>query len=84
MSRVSFLYLGPGALESSEPTREALDRTTWELLVTATQIRRARAYVPRKGKWCSSCDFRPLCRETSPQPGGEEAAGLWTQSGGEV
>ncbi|MEE8473051.1 MAG: PD-(D/E)XK nuclease family protein [Dehalococcoidia bacterium] len=84
VSRVSFLYLGSGALESSEPTRKALDRTTWELLVTATQIGRARAYGPRKGKWCSSCDFRPLCRETSPHPGGEEEGVLWTLSGGEV
>ena len=65
VSRVSFLYLSLNVVDSIEPTKADLDRTTWELLVTAARIKRVRSYPARRGRWCSSCDFAPLCRKPS-------------------
>jgi putative RecB family exonuclease len=70
VSRVSFLYLGSGAVDSAEPTQAELDHTTWELLVTADRIKKARSYPAQKGKWCSGCDFSPICKGSSLGGGG--------------
>jgi putative RecB family exonuclease len=61
VSRVSYLYLLPGTLESRQLDGKSLDKTTWELLRIAKEIRAEKSYPPNPGPACAGCDFAPIC-----------------------
>jgi putative RecB family exonuclease len=61
VSKVSYLYLLSGTLESRQLDGKSLDKTTWELLRIAKEIRAEKSYPPNPGPACAGCDFAPIC-----------------------
>jgi len=75
VSRVSYIYLAPSLMSSTEISTERLTQTHWELLNTARKIRRERKFRPSPGPRCGNCDFLSIC------PGKTEAQPLATTEG---
>ncbi len=61
VSKVSYLYLLPGKMETKQLDGRVLDRTTWELLRVAREIREEKDYPPNPGTACGGCDFAVIC-----------------------
>jgi putative RecB family exonuclease len=78
--RLSYLYLGPSVLHSTELPPGRLDEVRWELLTVARKVRRERHYRSRPGRWCGNCDFRTICPRGAaiePAAGAEGQLELW-------
>lgn len=76
VSRASFLYLGPSAMDTIAISADVLDNTVWQLLNTVGKLRKERAFGATPGRWCAYCDFTPLCASegravVSPAPEGQ-------------
>lgn len=65
VSRASFLYLGPSAMDTTAISQEVLDSALWGLLGTAREVRQERKHRAAPGPWCAYCDFTPLCTSES-------------------
>jgi CRISPR/Cas system-associated exonuclease Cas4 (RecB family) len=65
VSRASFLYLGPSAMDTTDISPEVLDGALWGFLGTAREIRQERKHRATPGPWCAYCDFTPLCTTES-------------------
>ncbi len=61
VGKVSYLYLLSGVMHTKELDRRALDKTAWEVLRIAGQIREEKDYPPRPGSACAGCDFPVIC-----------------------
>jgi putative RecB family exonuclease len=61
VGKVSYLYLLSGVMHTKELDRKALDKTAWEVLRIAGQIREEKDYPPRPGSACAGCDFQAIC-----------------------
>lgn len=61
VSKVSYLYLLPGKMETKQLDGRVLDRRTWELLRVAREIREEKDYPPNPGTACAGCDFAVIC-----------------------
>jgi len=84
VSKVSYLYLAPSLMSSTEISMERLGQAHWELLNTARKIRRARKFHPNPGPWCGNCDFLSICpgkTEVQPFAATEGQLELWDDLG---
>jgi putative RecB family exonuclease len=61
VSKVSYLYLLSGIVETRQLDEASLDSTTWELVRVAKEIRAERDYSPNPGSACAGCDFARIC-----------------------
>jgi len=61
VSKVSYLYLLSGIVETRQLDGASLDNTTWELVRVAKEIRAERDYPPNPGSACAGCDFARIC-----------------------
>lgn len=61
VSRLSYLYLLSGKMETRQLDGSALGKTTWELLGIAKEIHKERNYPPSPGPACAGCDFAVIC-----------------------
>ena len=61
VSKVSYLYLLPGKMETKQLDGRVLDSRTWELLRVAREIREEKDYPPNPGTACAGCDFAVIC-----------------------
>jgi hypothetical protein len=63
-------YVVAGTRVETERPPEVLAERLGEVLDTAARLRADRAFTPRTGPWCSSCDLLGACpdgqREVSP------------------
>ena len=64
--RVSYLFLGTHCQESKDISPGDLRQARWELMSVARKIKRAKAFSPSPGPWCSFCEFTSICRAAKP------------------
>jgi RecB family exonuclease len=74
VSRVSFIYLSSGLVDTTPIEGSVLDKARWDLLLTARTIGSGKGFRPQPGVGCRSCDFRPICPERMKR-GKKETAG---------
>jgi putative RecB family exonuclease len=61
VGKVSYLYLLSGTMYTKELDRKALDKTAWEVLRVAGEVRKEKDYPPSPGSACAGCDFPVIC-----------------------
>jgi putative RecB family exonuclease len=61
VSKLSYLYLLSGRIETRQLDERAVEETNWELWRVAGEIRKERDYPPRPGPACAGCDFAVIC-----------------------
>lgn len=74
VSKVSFIYLSSGLVDTTSIEESVLDKARWDLLLTARTISSGKSFRPQPGMVCRSCDFRPICPERMKR-GKKETAG---------
>jgi putative RecB family exonuclease len=78
--KLSFLYLGPMALVSTDFEEDDLEHVRWDVLTAARAIRREKLFAPTPGPWCRGCDFAVICPkgiEVGGQAEAERQLELW-------
>jgi putative RecB family exonuclease len=89
VSKISYLYLGPSIMQSTQISAEEMHRIHWAALNMARKIHREREFHPAPGLWCSNCYFIPICPSRMEAQPLAEASGqleLWddpTDNGGD-
>ena len=76
VSRVSFIYLSSGSVDTVAVGGAVLDQARWDLLLTARSIGAEKRFRPQPGAACRRCDFRPICPERARRRGQREKAGV--------
>jgi putative RecB family exonuclease len=77
VSKVSFIYLSTGFVDSAVIDSGILDQARWELLLTARTIGSEKRFCPRPGALCRRCDFRPICPARMKHGNGEAVRTRW-------
>jgi putative RecB family exonuclease len=79
VSKVSYLYLLKGAMQTKQLDRQVLDQTSWEVLRIAREVRREKDFLPSPGPACGGCDFTSICptKDASYTEIGEVELPLW-------
>jgi len=79
VSRVSYLYLLAGKMETRQLDVSVLEKTTWEVLRIAKEIHKEKNYRPSPGPACAGCDFAVICptKNGSYVETGEVELPLW-------